>query len=126
MSSLRSSLLDSSDLDDAELEIVEDSAQALLNRQLEQGIKDLIQLFELDTNNATTTSITNTTTTATATAPATTTATTNATATTTATRERGKKRGRSNSQAAVAGQEKALGKAPKVWPVTERILRGRK
>jgi len=74
----------------------------LLNYQLEGNIRDLTWIFELETNNATTTTITSTA------------------------GERGRKRGRSDSQAVAVRQEKALGKAPKVWPVTERILRGKK
>jgi hypothetical protein len=94
----------SSDLDNAELETIEDSAQALLNCQLEENIRDLTRIFELETNNTTTT-----TTTITSTAG-----------------ERGRKRGRSDSQAVAVKQGKALGKAPKVWPVTECILQGKK
>jgi hypothetical protein len=106
LSLLRSSMFDSSELDEAELEAVEDSAQDLLNHQLEENIRDLIRLFELETID--TTAIMNTTT------------------TTTTGGERGRKRGRGNSQDMVAKQEKVLGKAPKVWPVTERILQGKK
>jgi hypothetical protein len=106
LSLLRSSMFDSSELDEAELEAVEDSAQDLLNHQLEENIRDLIRLFEVETND--TTAIMNTTT------------------TTTTGGERGRKRGRGNSQNMVAKQEKVLGKAPKVWPVTECILQGKK
>jgi hypothetical protein len=91
LSLLRSSIVDNSE---AELETVEDSAQALLNRQLEQGIRDLTRIFELETDSTTVTA--------------------NTTTTTATTEVRGRKRDRSNSHAAAARQEKVLGKAPKV------------
>jgi hypothetical protein len=66
----------------------------LLNCQLKENIRDLTQIFELETNNTTTTT---TTTTITSTAG-----------------EKGRKKGRSDSQAVAVKQGKVLGKVLKV------------